>query len=210
MYLAKGPMSIAELEDAIHVSRQAILKHLKDLEQRGFIEIHEVEKSIKTPGPNPHKYELKQAFVIRFDLNPVGKNARIITFQLGPTGTDDKELEDGTQLQPQISFKEKMEELVTLNKELNELTSKYKDISMKKNTIVQSLKGMIERSIRGDEEREVLELLMNNPEKAIAGFTLEEISEELDIREDFMKFIMNNLLRAGIIEENEEGQYSLR
>lgn len=208
--LAQGPRSIGELNDLIDVSRQAILKHLKDLEQRGFIETREVEKQGKTPGPSPHMYELKHAFVIRFDLNPAAGNPKIITFHVGLPAAEDNELEDGSELQPKISLVEKLAELSTLNKQLEDITATYREISAKKNALLHGLKFAIYRAIPGDEERDVLELLINNPEKAMDGFTLLEISSELGIREDFMKFILDNLMNAGILRVDPNGKYYLQ
>jgi ArsR family transcriptional regulator len=199
-HLAQGPMSIGELNEKIDVSRQAILKHLKDLEQRGFIEIHEVEKQGKAHGPSPH----------RFDLNPLAGNPKIITFQIGLPTAEDKEFEDSAEPQPRISLKEKIAELSMLNKQLEDAAGTYRQISAKKNALMQVLKNVIDRAIPGDEEREVLELLISNPEKSMAGFTLQEVSAELEIREDFMKFILDNLMRVGIVRDDPDGRYYLQ
>lgn len=208
-YLAQGPLSIAKLEDLIAVSRQAILKHLKDLEQRGFVETRDAEKHQKTPGPNPHLYKLKQAFAIRFDLGPAAMKPKIITFNMGLQPFEPGELGDRSDALRSISLKEKVAELSKLNKQLDDITASYKDTYAKKIQILQELKGVIDKSIPGEEEREVLELLITNPEKAMLGFTLEEIAAELGIREDFMNFILGNLVGAGIVREEPTGKYAL-
>ncbi len=209
-YLAQGPMPIGKLEDLIDVSRQAILKHLKDLEQRGFIEINDAEKSENTPGPNPHLYKLKQAFVIRYDVGPAGMNPKILAFNVGPDLLDTGEHVKNLETRPKISLKDKIAELSKLNKQLDDITASYKDTYAKKDSILHGLKIEIARAVPGEEEREVLGLLINNPEKASVGFTLEEISVALEIREDFVKFIVGNLVEAGIVKEAPDGKYFLQ
>jgi predicted transcriptional regulator len=210
MYLAQRPRSINELNEAIDVSRQAILKHLKDLEHRGFIEAREVEKQGKTPGPSPHMYELKQSFVIRFDLNPAAINPRIITLQLGFQTTSPEELE-GLPVRPHLgSIKEAISQLSTFNKQLEKISNAYQEIHSKKQGLLHVLKRDVEIYIPGEEEREVLELLINNPEKAMLGFELQEISSEFEIRGDFMKFILDNLIAAGVVKHEQDGKYYLQ
>lgn len=207
--LAQEPMSIGRLEKLTEVSRQAVLKHLKDLEQRGFIETEEAKKPEKAPGPSPYLYKLKQTFVIRFDLGPASLIPKFITFNVDLPEVRSEELEDDTYVQPKVSIKEKVTELLAINKQLEEITGTYRQIYSKKNELLHGLKNMIYRAIPGDAEREVLDLLINNPEKAMVGFTLQEISDELEIREDFMKFILDNLIRVGIVKDDPDGRYYL-
>ncbi|MEX2681452.1 MAG: ArsR/SmtB family transcription factor [Candidatus Sigynarchaeota archaeon] len=208
-YLAQGPMPIGKLEELIAVSRQAILKHLKDLEQRGFIEIDDAEKRENTPGPSPHLYKLKQAFVIRCDVGPAAMNPKIITFNIDTQPYDTGVAIETPEPRPKISLKSKIEELAKLNKQLDDITALYKETYKKKESILRGLKSTIAKVIKGEEERETLELLINNPEKAIDGFTLEEIAAELEIREDFMKFILGNLIDADIVRKDPDGKYYL-
>ncbi len=207
--LAQGPMSIGELYELTKVSRQAMLKHLKDLEQRGFVETGEAEKQEKTPGPNPYLYKLKQALVIRYDLGPAAMNPKIITFNVDIQPFKSDELGKTPSILHKIALKEKVAELSTLNKQLDDITASYKETYAKKDSILRGLRSAIARAVRGEEEREVLELLIDNPEKAIAGFTLEEISDALEIREDFIKFILGNLIDAGIVREDPDRRYFL-
>nr|MDO8084241.1 helix-turn-helix domain-containing protein [Candidatus Sigynarchaeum springense]MDO8119128.1 helix-turn-helix domain-containing protein [Candidatus Sigynarchaeota archaeon] len=209
-YLAQGPLPIGKLEELIAVSRQAILKHLKDLEQKGFVEIDDAEKNEKTPGPNPHLYKLKQAFVIRCDVGPAAMNPKIITFNIDSQVFDMGELVESPETRPKISLKDKITELSKLNKQLDDITASYKETYAKKDAILKRLKIAIAKAVQGEEERETLELLINNPEKAIDGFTLVEISTALEIREDFMKFILGNLVDAGIVRQDENGRYYIQ
>ena len=208
--LAQGPMSIGELFGLTKVSRQAVLKHLKDLEQRGLVETGEAEKQEKSPGPNPYLYKLKRSFVIRFDLGPASLNPKFITLHVDLPEPIDDELEDDTYVQPKISIRERITELSTFNKQLEEITTSYKQIYAKKNALLQTLKTMVHRAISGEEEREVLELLIDNPEKAMDGFTMGEIATELEIREDFMKFILDNLVKVGIVKKDSDGRYYIQ
>ena len=205
--LARGPMSIGRLNELIDVSRQAILKHLKDLEERGFVEAREADERDKKTGPNPHVYELKQFLTTGFDLNLDFINPRIFFLGMEETGDQDRDELETQQLEKSESIKPLMTDLAQLNKKLDEMTSSYKEIFVKKNQVLLKLKNIFDAMDLEGEEREVLNALLENPEKALNGFTLEEIAAQFQIRLDFMKFILNNLIEGGILDKASERYY---
>lgn len=208
--LARGPMSIGKLNELIDVSRQSILKHLKDLEERGFVEAREADERDKKTGPNPHIYELKQLFTSLFDLNPNSFNPNILFLSIGDSEDEDS-IEAGLQQPENIeSIKPLMAILAELNQKLDEISKSYKEILVKKNQILLELKNIFDAVVLEGEEREVLNALLEQPEKASNGFTLEEIADQFQTRLDFMKFILGNLIEAGILERSPDGRYLVK
>jgi predicted transcriptional regulator len=208
--LARGPMSIGKLNELIDVSRQAILKHLKDLEERGFVEARETNERDKKTGPNPHVYELKQFFTAQLDFNPNFMNPRILFLSIGNSDDDIGSETEAQQPKEIQSIKPLMASLAELNKKLDEISTSYKEIFVKKNQILLELKNIFDTIDLKEEEREVLNALIENPGKAAKGFTLEEIAIQFQIRLDFMKFILGNLVEAGILERGPDGRYYVK
>jgi len=205
--LAQGPMSIAKLNELISVSRQAILKHLKDLEERGFVEAREADERDKKTGPNPHVYELKQFFTSQFDPSMNIFNPRVFFLSIGEPEDEEKNETESRQLKNIESIKPLMSSLAELNRKLDELSKTYKDILAERNQTIRELKKMFDSIDLGGEEREVLNYLIEYPERASDGFTFEEIADYLQFRPDFMKFILGNLVEAGILERRKDGRY---
>ncbi|HME54638.1 MAG TPA: helix-turn-helix domain-containing protein [Candidatus Lokiarchaeia archaeon] len=208
--LARGPLSIGKLNALIDVSRQAILKHLKDLEERGFVETREADERDKKTGPNPHIYELKQLFTSLFDLDPSSFNPNILFLSIGDSediNLDEAELEKPENI---ASIKPLIANLAELNKKLVEISKSYKEFFVKKNQILQELKSIFDSIVIEGEEREILNALLEQPEKAMNGFTLEEFADKFQIRLDFMKFILGNLVEAGILGRSPDGRYFVK
>tara|TARA_Y100000588_G_scaffold392722_1_gene505659 strand:+ start:10497 stop:11234 length:738 start_codon:yes stop_codon:yes gene_type:complete len=67
-YLVKEPHYPLQLSDLLDVSQQAVVKHLKVLENAGFVD-SEAKKSDKG-GPPRKVYRVNQSFSIRLDLGP--------------------------------------------------------------------------------------------------------------------------------------------
>ena len=67
-HLVKEPHYPLQLSELLDVSQQAVVKHLKVLEEAGFVD-SEVKKSDKG-GPPKKVYRVNQSFSIRLDLGP--------------------------------------------------------------------------------------------------------------------------------------------
>lgn len=208
--LARGPMSIGKLNEMIDVSRQAILKHLKDLEERGFVEAREAGERDKKTGPNPHVYELKQLFISQFDLTANSINPRIFFLNVDELEDENASETGSRQLENLDSIKPLLSDLADLNKKIDDISKSYKEVIAKKNQIRLELKKIFNGIVQEGEERDMLDILLENPEKALTGFSLEEIANQLQIRMDFMKFILGNLLEARILEKRTDGRYYVK
>ena len=67
-HLVKEPHYPLQLSELLDVSQQAVVKHLKVLEEAGFVD-SEMKKSNKG-GPPKKVYRVNQSFSIRLDLGP--------------------------------------------------------------------------------------------------------------------------------------------
>ena len=67
-YLAKEPHYPLQLSELLEISQQAVVKHLKVLEEVGFVESQKFP-SIKG-GPPKKMYTVNQSFSLRLDLGP--------------------------------------------------------------------------------------------------------------------------------------------
>ena len=67
-HLVKEPHYPLQLSELLDVSQQAVVKHLKVLEEAGFVD-SEIKKSDKG-GPPKKVYRVNQSFSIRLDLGP--------------------------------------------------------------------------------------------------------------------------------------------
>ena len=67
-HLVKEPHYPLQLSELLDVSQQAVVKHLKVLEEAGFVD-SEMKKSDKG-GPPKKVYRVNQSFSIRLDLGP--------------------------------------------------------------------------------------------------------------------------------------------
>ena len=67
-YLVKEPHYPLQLSELLDVSQQAVVKHLKVLEDAGFVD--SVPKKSDKGGPPRKVYSVNQSFSIRLDLGP--------------------------------------------------------------------------------------------------------------------------------------------
>ena len=66
--LAKEPHYPLQLSELLEISQQAVVKHLRVLEEAGFVESEKVP-SVKG-GPPKKMYTVNQSFSLRLDLGP--------------------------------------------------------------------------------------------------------------------------------------------
>ena len=66
--LAKEPHYPLQLSELLEISQQAVVKHLRVLEEVGFVESEKVP-SVKG-GPPKKMYTVNQSFSLRLDLGP--------------------------------------------------------------------------------------------------------------------------------------------
>ena len=67
-FLVKEPHYPLQLSEMLEVSQQAVMKHLKVLEEGGFVESDKVPS--EKGGPPKKVYKVSQSFSLRLDLGP--------------------------------------------------------------------------------------------------------------------------------------------
>ncbi|MHA1680574.1 MAG: ArsR/SmtB family transcription factor [Promethearchaeota archaeon] len=207
--LSRGPMSMRELTALLDVSRQAILKQLKAMEEKGLI-VHEKEDSEESrKGPIPRVYQLRNFFTLTYEMNPSYVKPRIIQLGLLP-GTRSKVTQEVEVEEEEINFNSCFDELVDIDTKLEKIIREHKQIYREKNMLIRRIIHKIDSmSSYGQEEKNVLYYMLKYPRKAVEGMKLEEISRFLNLRKDFAKAVMANLQKTGIVDlkRQEGGEY---
>ncbi|MFX0098661.1 MAG: helix-turn-helix domain-containing protein [Candidatus Hodarchaeota archaeon] len=198
--LARGPLNMKALVDLMDVSRQAILKQINALEEKGLI-FHQKDDSTEgQKGPSPHIYQLSRFFSFTYEMNPSYMKPRIIRLDLLPGETPDEAGENDVKMEP-IQFDSCFKDLVELDKELVSLQQKHQEIFREKNEVIRKALRKIEASLQDQDDREVLYYFLKFPRKAIEGVTLDEIARILGIRNIYAEAAMNNLEKLEVVEK---------
>ena len=203
--LARGPMSMRDLTSIIDVSRQAILKQIKGLEEKGFI-VHEKEESEESrKGPNPHVYQLSQFFTLTYEMNPSYVRPRVVKLGLlpGKKNVQQEQVPDKFKNKP---LKKCFDELIEYDRELEELVKEHKKKYQEKNELVRAIIQRIDATIDNQEEQNLLYYMLKFPKRALEGLTLNEVSRVLNLRKDFAEAVMNNLESLGLVESIGKGK----
>ncbi|MBD3187932.1 helix-turn-helix domain-containing protein [Candidatus Bathyarchaeota archaeon] len=207
--LRRGPMSMKQLNGLIDVSRQAILKQLKAMEEEGLIKTIEKEPPGREsrPGPKPHVYSLRYFYTFYYELGPSFAKPRVMQIKILPTQQQEKKALP--EIEGKIDFTACIDELIEIEQEITDLVQKQKTVFQRKNKLVTTVFNRIEQHVDNEEEREVLYYILSNPHKAKEGITIHTIASFLGIRDDFAKTVMDNLISIGIMKEKTKDIYIL-
>lgn len=205
--LSSGPMSIKELGDLIDVSRQAILKQLKDLEEKGMVKSEPVEKEPGRKGPNPFIYAIKEFYTMHFEMNPSFAQPRVtrLRFLVGDSAPAMAE-RASTGARDMARFLVKLHDV---DSEIRRLTNDLHEKHANKNAIVLAVREAIEACDVNDEEKQVLYLLARHPDMAVNGFHASDLLNMISFRRDIIKLVMKNLVEAGILVQRDDGKYAV-
>lgn len=206
--LARGPLSMKSLVEAMDVSRQAILKQINTLEKKGLIFHEKEDSSVSRKGPSPHIYQLSRFFTFVYEMNPSYMKPRVMELKLLP-GDESPEADTDDLKADAIQFESCFRDLIELDDEILTLEKKHQEIYMKKNEIIKKAVKKIKESLDDFEEREVLYYFLKYPKKAMKGVTIKEIASILDIRHDFVEAVMKNLEKLSILEKVQD-QFGIR
>ncbi|MHA1369913.1 MAG: ArsR/SmtB family transcription factor [Promethearchaeota archaeon] len=203
--LVRGPMSIRELDEVINVSRQALLKQLKLLQNYGLIEIREAKTNPNKKGPSPYIYNLKKFYTMHFEMTPAyfDPSIMLITFS-------NEEIKNGLKsikAQQDLTFADMFRELEKINEELDVLTKQYNQKIYEKNLLIKNITDQIESVFTDSEEKEVLYHLLKDPVKARNGISFDEIVKCLNLRKDFVEKVLENLEKMNVIRRKSNGLY---
>ncbi len=190
--LSMGPNYPFRLARLLNISQKAIMDHLKVLEERGLVIKLGCEKS--SIGPERTYYAINSFLMVDFSVAPSLYELKVVEAKR------EKEEESITV----VGFEELKEKLRSLVGELRKVEDELKEIERRKVNVldakqkisvkISELLNLIDLSYQ---ERIILTLLLMK-----GGASLEEISDELDIREKYVKKCLERLKTLNLIEEN--------
>lgn len=190
-----------QLAKELNVSQQAIVKHLKILEENDLVESFE-EKS--TEGGPPRKcYVPTHQFSLRIDmgLNTFFTEMHILDKDEEEFVTDDKYPKLEHKLKKASNIEEPRDRLTKLTKLLYEINENIENIDNERNELLKLKEKTLRESYNivnsicnNYEQRKILYCVINEPE-----ISQIHISERLDLREKVVRDLFNELLKKRLI-----------
>jgi Predicted transcriptional regulators len=169
-HLVKEPHYPLQLSELLDVSQQAVVKHLKVLEEAGFVD-SEMKKSDKG-GPPKKVYRVNQSFSIRLDLGPDlfraehRKMPRGVSFSGGLPDNLESVL-------GKISSRKTLP-IVDAMGILSELDAALESVDRQRDSIIalhqqvmHKVSASLERGFESYEERQLAHAMMRNPRRPL-------------------------------------------
>ena len=194
-FLVKEPHYPLQLSELLNVSQQAVVKHLKVLENAGFVDVKS-EKSSKG-GPPKKVYVVSESFSIRLDLGPdLFKAEHRKISSKGVIKGVNKLPRDLHNIVEKISTKRKLPIVDAINM-LSDLDSALEDIDQRRDTIIslhQQVMHKVSPSVNEHsesyEERQLAHALMSHPRRPL---DLDECSRGFSIQSTHAEQMMESL-----------------
>lgn len=195
-----------QLSKELNISQQAIMKHLKVLEEHNLVESFE-EKS--TLGGPPRKCYVSNKYIsLRIDIGPNTFRSDIYDYkemeeEIKKEEEKDKEIIDNEtqkfieKFREILKIQEPKEKLKELSDLIQELNLELEDLKLKRSRllsiqeqVVQESNRIIGELYREYDERKLMYYIMSHQERDLA-----KIAEALDIREKVIMDLIRQLLR---------------
>lgn len=192
-----------QLSKELNVSQQAIMKHLKVLENNELVMI--VEEKSTVGGPPRKSYFATKRYSIRIDMGPSMFSTDLQSFD-----------EPETEPKSYQEIKSKYEKVCSeeeLNKKFTELKKLVKEINMKLLNLEKQRTDLLNlrENLLKETHATIRDLCMDYDERKILYSvidhnlrTLEAISERLNLRERVVQDIVQQLAKQRILIELEE------
>lgn len=194
--LSMGPHYPFQLARLLNISQKAVMDHLRVLEERGLVVKIGCEKS--TIGPERTYYGINSFLMVDFSVAPSLYELKVVESR-----REEEEVEAFTG-----AFEELASKLKDLVRELEEVEKKLRDLEMQRVKVInvkQRIRIKISELINllnlDYFERIILNLLIMK-----GGARLDEISEELDLREKTVGKYLERLKELNLVEE-QNGVY---
>lgn len=166
--LVREPHYPLQLSKELGISQQAIVKHLKVLEDNGIVGTYTEKSDLQ--GPQRKKYYLVQAFSIVVDLTPNLFNVELIT----RSQLDNHEpVENGCQ-----DLSEIRDRMKKIDEELSHLNSKRDELLVEKEELLQLARDTT-ASIPSYTTRKIVHELLMHPE-----CNINDIARKISLRDD--------------------------
>ncbi len=185
-----------QLSKELNISQQAIMKHLKILEDNDLV-ISILQKS--DAGPPRKLYSPTRRFSIVIDISPSTFNEEIRVYEIVEerkvlgSERDKLDLEE---------MSEKREELIDLATSINEINLKISDLEHQRKNMMQEKEDFMKRAYElmgmlctGYDERKVLRYILEED-----NISISKMSERLNMREMDIERIMRRLEDMGLLE----------
>jgi predicted transcriptional regulator len=193
MRLVESSAYPLQLAKDLRVSQQSISKHLKILEKNEVVKSH-IEKS-KSGGPKRKYYTLSKTISMYIDITPKSFFMKNLSDKI--TTSDElyktfinelKEIEKINTNEEKVKKLSMLSEVI--NKELNDLSYKHRDLTSIKNEINKYTEEIINEVYEADSlEHRIMWYMVDD-----CSVTVDELSEMLDLREKDIKDIWNILM----------------
>ena len=196
-----------QLSKELSISQQAIMKHLKVLEDHNLVECYEERSSLG--GPPRKCYAPTKQYSLRIDIGPNTFNTEVYTFDRPPKAGQ-KAIKDGLN-EELIELKRKYAELSKkrdVHKRLAELSGLIKDL----NTRIADMEAQVTQLISFKEQvrKEACSVIADNcddyVQRRILYYLLENddlsisvISDELGLRMKVIEDLFNSLYERGLL-----------
>jgi len=208
--LVKEPHYSLQLSELLDVSQQAVVKHLKVLEEAGFVDSEEVPS--ERGGPPAKMYRVNQSFSLRLDLGPDLFRAEHRKIPPGGPMRLSNRLPDeldavvdrlGTRRK--IPMGEAMGMLSELDMALEQIDERRDAIIALHQQVMRKVSPSISEGSDTYEERQLAHAMMNEPRRPL---DLDAFSQGLRIRSDDAEKMMVEI-RERLLREFASGQGSL-
>tara|TARA_B100000029_G_scaffold142553_2_gene137766 strand:- start:632 stop:1369 length:738 start_codon:yes stop_codon:yes gene_type:complete len=208
--LVKEPHYSLQLSELLDVSQQAVVKHLKVLEEAGFVDSEKVPS--ERGGPPAKMYRVNQSFSLRLDLGPDLFRAEHRKIPPGGPMRLSNRLPDeldavvdrlGTRRK--IPMGEAMGMLSELDMALEQIDERRDAIIALHQQVMRKVSPSISEGSDTYEERQLAHAMMNEPRRPL---DLDAFSQGLRIRSDDAEKMMVEI-RERLLREFASGQGSL-
>ncbi len=185
-----------QLSKELNISQQAIMKHLKVLEDNDLV-ISIMQKS--DAGPPRKLYTSTRRFSIVIDISPGIFNEEIRVYEIVEERKTQKPEAENMSVE---GIAEKREELVELATAINEINQKIDDLELQRHAMMNEKEEFMKRAYElmemlctGYDERKVLRYILEEDNISIV-----KMSERLNMREMDIERIMRGLETMGLLE----------
>lgn len=200
-HLVKEPHYPLQLSELLEVSQQAVVKHLRVLEEAGFVD-SESKKSDKG-GPPRKVYRVNQSFSIRLDLGPDLFRAEHRKMPKGSSANIASSLPEGLgsllgRIGPKRSLQmaDAMDILSDLDAALEKVDKQRDAIISLHQQVMNKVSSSVEENFDSYEERQLAHAMMRNPRRPL---DLDAFSNGLRIQsvhaEKMMETLREQLMR---------------
>ena len=213
--LAKEHHYPLQLSKELNISQQAIMKHLKVLEDNELVQSFE-EKS--TLGGPPRKcYVASKHISLRIDIGPNTFNSEVYDYTIVDSEKESDEVRDKEKTadefknyiddfrkcqsieDPKIRLAEYSKIILKLNQELNEIKVKRAKLLNIREIVTLESNRLINELSREYEERRILYYLLNNEDRELSS-----IADALELREKVIIDIFNQLMKRHLLIFEDE------